>query len=72
MLRQKLKNKKNLFFLLLFTAINNCVLGSNLNTVTGEWYMALLQGQLVSRQRKNNIFFKKHIIIILKKKLFTY
>ena len=35
--------------------------------------MALLHGQLVSRQRKNNTFLKKHInIIFFLKKLFTY
>lgn len=42
-----------------------CALGSNLNTVTGVWYMALLHGQLVSRQRKNNNFFLKIYIIII-------
>ena len=54
--------------MLLFTAINNCVLGSNL--IYSNWcgYMALLHGQLVSRQRKNNTFLKKHINIIFFKK----
>ena len=70
--RQKLKNKKNLSYLLLFTAINNCVLGSNLNTVTGVWSWFITWPAGIAAE-ENNTFLKKHIIIIFfLKKLFTY